>query len=59
MLFTVLILILLLVTNWPQSLEVPLSARAVPEDYCFISDFVSFTKILNKEVSPCQQRNKS
>lgn len=54
-----LILILLLVTSLPQGFEVPSCGRAVPEDFCFISDSVSFIKILNcKEVTSCRLRQK-
>jgi len=55
MLSTVLILTLLPVTNR----EFPLSAQAVPEFFCFISDSVTATKLPSKEVTPCQPRHKN
>jgi hypothetical protein len=55
MLSTVLMLILLIVTNR----EFPLSAQAVPDNLCPISDSVTATKLPSKEVTPCQPRHKN
>jgi len=53
-----LIVALPLATSLLQGSELPLSAQAVPGVFCFVSDFVSFTRILSEEVTPCRQRQK-